>query len=631
MKIYINDNLLTLKDGTVVSKTLKTFDVLSPTSRYVTYTNSIAVPATDSNKLAFGILNNNHDSIKPYRKYICKLVEGTREDVGLAVIDSASTEIEFSMYFGSASFFALLSNKLISDFNYGESVEWDDDTIESKRNTTSGIVAPFIQYGQIDETQSDFDVVGNAYLPSIYYRTVLEGMINQCGYTPVGSIFNDDLYKRLAIAYSRDSLSRSEGYINARQFLSQITEVQLIQEADLVSGVKVIRFSEVFDGYKNYFNNSTSWYNVPSTERFKADFFVTVTFQLISGAYLIRLRRQTGGSSEGVFYKSTALFNTPGTYSVTIQWSREVGDDANTDEYRVEAVRQTGSPGDIRILSGSFYNKIYGDLIFSGVPSFEISDILPDIEAVDFVKHFAVMFGVLFYEVGNELHCITLNEVLAAKYGVKDWTSKRDKDIEPVTVFLPDSFGQINTLSYPSNDDLYPKGQADTDFIIDNQNLKERSPFYDSLFNGSSERQIVNTAPESVIAVHIPIWVDALPTDYTTEFGNSPGLRLVYLRDSTVGDPSVKYGAANLPTATYKVAMFTPIYMGNFFTAYLAKFIATLQKYKVVEQFYFLDEFDVEEDILFSLIHDNGSTYLIDEIKDFKKSESTRVRLLKVR
>jgi hypothetical protein len=631
LKIYINDNLLTLRDGTVVTKTLKTFDVVSPTSRYVTYTNSIQVPATDSNKMAFGLLNNNHESIKPYRKYICKLVEGTREDLGLAVLDSSAGDIEFSMYFGSANFFEQLSNKLISDFDFSESVTWDDDTIESKRNTTSGIVAPFIQYGQIDETQSEFDVVGGAYLPSIYYKTILEGMINQSGYTPQGSIFNDDIYKRLAIAYSRDSLSRSEGYINARQFLSQITETQLIQEADLVSGIKVIRFSEVFDGYKNYFNNATSWYNVPSTEQFKADFFVTLTFQLISGAYLIRLRRQTGGSSEGVFYKSSALFSTPGIYSVTIQWSRNIGDDSNTDEYRVEAVRQAGSPGDIKVLSGSFYNKVYGDLVFSGTPSFEISDILPDIKAVDFVKHFAVQFGALFYEVGRELHCITLNEVLAAKHGVKDWTGKRDRDVEPVTGFLPDSFGQINTLSYPSNDDLYPKGQGDADFIIDNQNISERMPFYDSIFNGSLERQIVNTAPESVIAVHIPIWVDSLPTDYTTPFGNSPGLRLVYLRDSTGSDPSVKYGAANLPTSTYKVAMFTPIHMGTFVTGYLSKFIAALQMYKVVEHSYFLDEFDVEEGILFSLIHDSGSTYIIDEIKDFKRSESTRVRLLKVR
>lgn len=641
--VFINHTKLRMKPGTVIARSFKGFDVFDPTSRYVTYTNTIRVEANEYNRLAFGILNDNQDSVAPYRFYDCRFIGVSGELFGIAVVSDIGEDIEFSVYFNEFALFNKVENKLITEIQFSDPttqdyVTWSAANVNTYRNASSGVVAPFIQYGQVDLTQTSFNI--GKTLPSYYYKSIIEKIFTDAGYTFEGPIFSEDQYTKLALPYSRDSIEYSTGgFRGQREFYAESRDsvaapFGVTDTATALISFKEIQDNKVWDRYTNdsVYTTGTASVTRPDDREFFFDLYAEVSFTVHSGSVTFWFSTNIPSVAiGGKLIDSESEVYGVGTHTVRLHYRRTnplVG-----PNFRVYVEDQSGlGTATLTVHDRRYYNKvqpIQTDLATADY-KFRVEDMLPDTLCTDMLKDFCVRFGVVIFEQNKVLTCVKIDDMLKCKYGVTDLTSKRVAGVKSSTKPINNSYGQNNFFTYPSNDDLYIEGSGDYSFIVDNLNLEKNKDLHESLFNGSFQGTITNALPEDIEAVQIPVW-DTPPANYAVPFNNSPGLRLVYLVGG-VQPMEVKYNGTD--RTDYLLASFFPyLDWANYINDNYPTFIKSLQKFKAVTRYYTLDEIFINQLKLYRIVYDTDAYYLINNISNYVEGQQpgTKIELFKIR
>jgi hypothetical protein len=619
--LIINDQHIDL-GSQKLSTTYQQNDPQNLTTRISSYSNTLTIPPTQNNLNILGLPTNlNSRSDIPYAANEAQyLSNGLVIFKGFAsVVRCSASGIQLNLFDNTIDFFEAIKDRLISQLSFSGSIDFDAAGQDGYRNTTSGIVAPVIQYGKYNTGTNNITEGYN--VPSIYYHSVIEKIITDAGYDFDGSIFDHDHYNKLIIPWSRDNFEYGDSFADDRSFLGDYTISPVGQGFALnASGqTQVITFDKILrNGDESFWNAISNEYDVPALDyTFGAVIKLNGEVDIggITATSLLLGIRFNGSFTANVSISSTGVTSfSIETTLITFGGSPVV----------IDAVVQQQGAGSI---GGTVANITSLEVQVSkiiDINSLAIGYCLPDITQTDLIADFVIRFNLLVKESEGTLYFKSVDEVLDDIENSVDWTNKRDTTIQDDIDFKPD-YAQNNYFRYGKNDDLVTEYTGEGNFDIDNDGLEESREYYTSQFNSTYD-ELVGT----IRMAHIPLYtVSVTPR----EFDNAPGLRLLMVRDRYTSEPSVTYNVT--PRSDYLVAYFEDSQQDydctyrSFLATHYNTTKSSYQKYKSVSRVYVLNEIDIHTLDMFRLIFDNGIYFMINSIKNYIAGQKAKVQLLK--
>ncbi len=619
--VYISGILADLLPGTKIALSIQRVDINNPSARYVSRTNEISLPLTPTNLSIFELQSDKSYSTKVYTVLDCKIVQNGYELIsyGKAFCTKIEGTIRVQMYDTDINYFQELKDiniyeLLTSTGNSFSAQSFTKSGIDSLRNTTTGVVAPYCDWGR------GFDT--DYYLPFYYYRSLILALadkINIQGSDIAGSKLNSDI-DELAFTFAASPLEYNTSFYELYNINANNSSVINVAATGNFGVNTVITRGDVntHDGTNIKFPSPIAggldWLSV----NVGASFYGTMT-GVFGDAITVQLVLDRGG----VYTVLDSINYTMPAPSLGIE-SNLSGTAViqSGDELKFRIVYTSGAPT-IAFDAGRQYISYTANLtVYRNYLYFD--HILPlDIKADALLKDWAVRFGVVFKTTSTgELAIKYLQEILSDREGAIDWTGKR---VEDKSVNFKATFANNNYYKYANDTDTNSIGRGN--LTVSGEFLEDVKTSFTSVFNSCVTRPSVR-----VNAAYLPAY-DSTSTSITDTKNDIP-LTLVKLRNrDSFTEPSKTYNAT--PRTDYLIAYFQDdLYENTGFDFYLTTYYSilqdSLQNNKIVERFYNLTEKDIFEYDPFKMIYDNGEYYLINKIENFVSGQITKVELLRI-
>lgn|GEM_PF-2979466 len=246
------------------------------------------------------------------------------------------------------------------------------------------------------------------------------------------------------------------------------------------------------------------------------------------------------------------------------------------------------------------FNPVQCDIVpFGGILS--VRDQLTDFKSCyDLFKAFINLYGLTVSVKESTLYCYTMQKVYDNIPSARDWSQKLLKDDYNLS-FTYGSYAQTNIIKYKDNEALTDK----TDFIIENETLeKEKDAVTFDFYAGEIASQNNKTLPYN------PIYAD-------TEG------RLTYNggKLQVAKEINIKHTQTLLPLPAKYLK-----------TKYYNKLIEMLQKCRVLEAYFYLNDYDLT-DFDFSVpvyLQQTGQYYYVNKINNYISGQKTKVTLIQL-
>lgn len=640
--IYIDGIVADLSEGTVIACSFQLWDIGDLKVRNTNYTNRFKIPKTETNIGIFEHANSLKTlSLKPYRKLPCKIVINGVEVVpdGSVLLTDSEDSFSVSVFSGTFDFFQVIGDQLITSLDYSafDAVgAWSKTIADGLRNTTSGLVAPVLQYGVNlrKPAATVFNTLTNngieLSLPAFYYHTIIDKIITEAGYDYDGSVFTDSKLLNLIVTAgnSTNQANYSSDFYEARNLSASAVGGQSIVNPPAFPGSSVlVQFANVgFNGSKGYYDNVDTYQRDGSqNDNFMLNVYVWLDITVTGGTVTIQLGDGVAGD---------LIVNSGGTgvYELTVNIeSASLG----LDPLCVFVYGGGGTPtltingGVFRIkASGSPFTQYGITYVNDNLQIY--SEVLPEIKKSEFLKDFLVRFGQLVKEKSGVLYFKGIDEIIADKANAVDWTEKRDTSKKEKFVFVDNGLARENIYSYKVEDDLLTDDTSGRGmFTVDSEAIQKDEEEFTSIFSSSQ----TSGSNVGILSAIVNVWNADSVTNSESDYVNDPGFRLLAVRDKVSTEPSVTWDVT--ARTAYKVAYFEDPRFGtcswqSFLDAYYPKYIASVQKIKIPQRYYMLNEIDILNLDLFKLVYDDGDYFLLRKVGDFIAGKSTKVELLKV-
>jgi hypothetical protein len=603
--IYVDEQLVDLFPGTIVSFNIQRINIGDITKRAVNYTPTFEAPWTENNAILFGYADNeNSASKKPYRLRDCKIVVDGVEIPNNLLFITKSTVNKFSItiFENLFDFFSSVNDLNIGDVEPIGATPWNSTKIDDEVLSTSGLVSAIIAWGIPDVFLPNF------FLPSFYYSTIVNKILEHTSLTVEGDILTDTRYTDLVIPYPGDKFEYPEWYFSQFGRFQERTTGQAV--TNLVNNIVVVfGFSWVAPQYAEVYTHGL--------------FFARVSVGGITWNNATELTARIYKGASIVAEETIALDPAPGG-SVNVEYTGfvEPGDSYNVYIY---SNAMTAPGADFTIAGGA------GSTFFNFIPDGVVNRegvnwnaLFPAIKCKDVLADFFTRFGIIPRQVDETLILKTIEEVTTDISNVIDWSSKLvNKDSKETT--FRSTYGQNNIYQY--TDLVKDPALGQGSMTIDDQVLPDEKVMFTSIF-GNSE---MTTKPNGFYVALVPVY-DATSTDIA-DFKESPGLRLLTLKNQTVqGDIDFD----GTPRDDYKLGYFVdPLQPKDTgFQYFLDQFYPTLkeslQLNRTITKLYRLDIQDIVNYNPHRMIYDGEGYYIINKISNFTPGKLTKVELFKV-
>jgi len=170
-------------------------------------TNRLSFPPTQLNLKTFGqVAALSSTSTKPRENLSIRIVQDgvTVIPSGICQVTGMASRIEVDVQSGVKGFWDSLEGKYLNDIDLSAwNGQYETDRKDTSRNTTSGLVTPVVNYGQLVDgtTYVDGYTYESAVVPFFYYHTIMTQIFALVGYEKAGSIFSDtNRYSKLAMS-----------------------------------------------------------------------------------------------------------------------------------------------------------------------------------------------------------------------------------------------------------------------------------------------------------------------------------------------------------------------------------------------------------------------------------------------
>jgi hypothetical protein len=618
--IYVGDSLLDLSPGTVVAITVQRFDVLNPSSRYVSRTNEIVAPTTANNLSIFELQSDKSFSTKVYSTLECRIVQNGYEVISYGKLFCTRVEggLRIQIYDSDVDYFQELSNINLIDLlsQYGTafgSAAFTKTGIDNIRAATVGVVAPYCDWGKSFDT--------DYYLPFFYYKSLIDAIANKINIQAsdvAGAKLNADISK-LAFTFHNAPLEYNESFKDL--FNINANNSALINVAATGNfGVNTV----ITSGTVNTHNGTNISFPTPVAATDYLGITVGAIFKgTMTGVFGDSITVQLVRDRAGVYTvidSLTYVMPAPSLgINATLSGTTVI---QGADELKFRIVYVSGTPT-VAFDAGRQYISYTADLtVYRGNVWFD--QLLPlDIKASDILKDWITRFGIVFKLLPNsELAIKYLQEILSDTANAVDWTGKRSSD---QSTDFKTKFANNNYFSYKNNTEIANIGRGNLE--VSGELLDDEKTVFTSVFNSCITKPTVR-----VNSAYLPAY-DSTSTSITDTKNDIP-LTLVKLRNrDSLTEPSKTYNAT--PRTDYLIAYFDDsLYESTGFEYYLSNYYSiledSLQNNKIVKRFYNLTEKDIFEYDPFKMIYDNGEYYLVNKIENFVPGQLTRVELFRV-
>lgn len=456
--LYINDTWVC---NPLAALTFQANDLTKPDSLQSSYSKSIYIPDTLA---MFGITEGGHHpnsgSDVPYQTLPAYLVAS-----GEVVFRGRFELAEFNrgwrgnLLQEKRSLLEALRRPLRSFGLSGYDFRWNVDTINAQKNATAGVCFPLIDAGTLTATEQPSDVL----TPAFYVHTLIDEILKQEGYKLVGSMRDDELYKRLVLPFVEEKATNADSdFIEARKArvatLPGDTGPTKAQNRNITLDYKTDNYpAQGFaQGKLKLFNTANSAYVPDANMRVRVtafqQFMVTV---FAVGAVEAKLQVEKNGV---VVAESSQTFSE--NYNPL---------QVQTDALEIDTLIDC-QKGDVLRIRFSLEKRTKvavwrGKVLFGPQQSnagFEpdntllfgdqwpVSRNLPDLTGLEVLKSVALMTGSMFAvnEMRREFRFVKLSDVANNTANAVDWSDRTSSDAPPTITPQLSPYTQNNRLCW---------------------------------------------------------------------------------------------------------------------------------------------------------------------------------------
>lgn len=225
-ELFINGSLVDLEKQETIALSKSLFDVNRLNVRTSEFSNVFDVPKTQNNRLIFksaGIVNSFNE--EPYDQLTASIkVDGVEVSNGVAELVSADDDYySISVQAGNGSFFKQIKALSLTDLEaYLTPLDhlYNATQVSARRDllnydpfTPTGLIYPNVDYGWFERAVSG-DQPYNYFYPALFIHYIIDSAIDSLNYNRVGSFWDQDNYKSLAIM-SKGIVSDADNYFVA--------------------------------------------------------------------------------------------------------------------------------------------------------------------------------------------------------------------------------------------------------------------------------------------------------------------------------------------------------------------------------------------------------------------------------
>lgn len=460
----------------------------------------LTCPNTANNARAFDnsseIVN---DSIIPYDFIPASCsVDGIDMKIQYATLVSISDKgIAFRLYGGNITLFADVKDDSIQDLDlsaYDHTRDWA--YISAHRLTTTGILYPLIDYGQLSVNSDDVEIA-NLY-PAMYLHVLINKIFSEIGYTLSGSLLTDADYLKLIIPFCNKN-----SFVDPDVIANLLFDAYQPSDRYIYAPINDVLFPAELSDPLNRFDGKDYRVLVTGTYTFHLKMRLT---PVDSGKdYTVNLRRYDPYDTDPILASfSLSDFTDEGGSVWTID-SDFAPIDAKKDHriyisFHVEnAVFLTGGNGTLNFSLVSIDNTSVGYGEF-----WAVAPNLPDIKQGDLIKYALQSFGCIIQcDDATQTAVITkISTIVDNTYtdNYDDWSELLDRSGQELT-FKQDT-AQVNHLTYKDEDNLTKPTGTDYDVLIFNRSLPPEKDLYTAPF-GASEQTTAFTFNQKLWRVDI--------------------------------------------------------------------------------------------------------------------------------
>ena len=608
--LYVNETLVDLYPDTKIAINIKAIEAGKIQVRTVNYTNNFTLPFTETNDILFSYAKDERSRTNiPYRYQSFKLIQnGIETFKGQLILKSVDEKgYKIQLVDGLYDIFAIINDKKFKELQAFGQTGWDPIDIDDYRDTTEGIISAIMYFGYTDYTGTVI-YNDNFFLPSFYYHTAIKAILSASGCTLSGDILTDSRFTDLIIPYPGESYVP---IINTPYDSSTTSPGQSVLSPTSTTGA-IVSWNNAsnisFNQWTNNYDNST-------TVNFQIDLNLTSITYFNATAVYAKLIYNDG--SDHVIATSSNITGSSGTISFN--------EDILTDRFGYVYVRVYSNAASSPTATFTIASSSTFEATGPSSTSANWDDLWPETPCKELLQDFCTRFNIVFKLKNSVLYIKTLEEILADRLNVMDWSEKLVKSFHPIDFSL--DLAQTNYLQYSNEtpDDTYGRGEL----TIDNELL----PF----------DKVIYTSPFATSDAYVTSFWDTIEHDIydaesvdNTDFKNTPGLKLLTLKNR-VGESSIEFdpGSGNFRT-DYKIAYFIDSSKAKdtgfqyFVDQFYGKYELALQRNKVITKQYYLTEIDIQNYDPHKLIFDGEGYYLINRIINFIPGKLTEVELFKV-
>jgi len=390
---------------------------------------------------------------------------------GLARLESFQAGWKVSLITRERDLFTRLSEIKLRELDLSRfDHPWNVATISALAGRTSGVVYPLVDYGAFDGSAFADD----SLFPAVYAFTLIEIMLTRIGYRAAGQWLNDELLKRVAVAFVEEEPNAQDPeWVAART--ARVTIANPIPYTGQNRRVDTIlpftvdnREADGYtDGTANNYDATGSRYRCDVDMRLRVQaslgYGITVTY---GGAEIKLIIEKNGANVYEEYVGHGGPYNITGTKRDRITLDETVicraGDVIQirfiVDKRTFLASYSLGA----LLLPDEVWASFTPDANVGRNDIWRVARNLPDMTCAELLKSVALFCSGSFLVDNRKgtLTLVRLDEITNATAAAVDWSAYVDESSEPELVTSLEPYGQKNLLAWAELEGVSPYGNG---------------------------------------------------------------------------------------------------------------------------------------------------------------------------
>jgi hypothetical protein len=478
-----------------VATTYQGNDLSKPATLQASYSYSFTLP----DSLAIRRLTQNAEQLDsgsryPYKRLTAQVIQGGETTfLGIARLTNFNAGWEVNLFEAKKDLFTRLDRSIrtadLSAYNH----PWTREEINLRAGAKEGVCYPMIDYGLLRDGEIPLDTM----FPATYVSTIIRQMLREEGYTLVGDLPNDAMFKRLVIPFSEsDPTNYDEDWQKDRYakvtFNGPDDQVDrgAFGSSNFIDRTQPYNLDNLPDygvqqGKLHNYNTSTYSYVCDTAMNCRVQANQILKITTVTGSVEIILSVEKNGQMVASNRIDTGSgYNLLGARTDTISLNAVIPCKKG-DQLRIHlTARRRTATGRYKITiynnAENSYASYSPEIVTDSGDVWRVNRNLPDSSGKSLMVALAYLYGGNWIVDGmrNQVRLVSLTSIINGGDAPLDWSNRIDTGSEPGWAPRLDPYAQANLLTWKELDETKKAGT---------QRGKTILPFGDGVINVNAE------------------------------------------------------------------------------------------------------------------------------------------------